>query len=170
MDFLKFNTRPLSGGEVGKAQSVFGGSINLGLVRVDEHAAIGPLFSHRAYTSFHTINNWGALPDATLIHELTHVWQYQQAGAIYMAQAVHAQMQFGGAAYDFAVHELRTARADGRGILGFNREKQAQIVEDYFRLKNNLPVSHSDGTVADIPLYAHFVKDVSTHSQAELAT
>jgi hypothetical protein len=170
MDFLKYNTRTLSGGEIGQAQSVFGSSVNFDLVRVDEHAALGPLFSGRAYTSFHTINNWGGLPDATLIHELTHVWQYQQAGAIYMAQALHAQAQFGAAAYNFDVQELRAAKHDGRGLLSFNREKQAQIVEDFYRLKNRQPVYHSDGTIADIPLYAHFVKDASTHSESELAT
>jgi hypothetical protein len=170
MDFVKFNTRELSGGELSKAHSVFGASIDLGLVRVDEHAALGPAFTNRAYTSFHTINNWGSVPDATLIHELTHVWQYQQAGAIYMAQAAHAQIQFGSAAYDFDVHELRTAKQDGRGFLSFNREKQAQIVEDFYRLKTNQPVFHSDGTPADLPLYAHFVKAVSTRSEAELVT
>lgn len=65
--------------------------INSSPVVQREKAIIGPLFSDRAYTSFHTINNWGTnwgtvasnVPD-TMIHELTHVWQYENAGAIYM--------------------------------------------------------------------------------------
>ena len=168
-DFIKFNTRALSGSETSIAENVFGTSIDLGLVRVDEHAVLGPAFTGRAYTAFHTISNWGALPAATLVHELTHVWQYQQSGAIYMAQAIHAQMQFGSAAYDFDVHELRSAKHDGRNILSFNREKQAQIVEDFYRIKNGQPVFHSDGTHDDLHLYAYFVQAVSSHSLAELA-
>lgn len=168
MDFLKFNTRPLTGGEVSKAQGVFGASINLELVRVDEHAVIGPMFSGRAYTSFHVINNWGGLPDETLIHELTHVWQYQQVGAIYMAQALHAQAT-GGYKYGGAPG-LRSAKTAGQGLLTFNREQQAQIVEDYYLLKNQRPVFFGDAEHADLPLYAHFVKTVSTLSVAELTT
>ena len=168
MDLLKFNTRSLTGGEIGQAQSVFGGSINLDRVRVDQHAFIGPPVSHRAYTSFHTINTWGSLPDATLIHELTHVWQFQQAGSVYIAQALSAQFHFGQAAYQYDMHELRSAKQEGRGILSFNREKQAQIVEDYYRIKNNQSVFTSDGTQADLHLYAHFVREVSTHSIEEL--
>jgi hypothetical protein len=173
MDFLKFNTRPLSGSERSKASSVFGASINLELVRVDQHAILGPGLSKnpREYTSFHTINGWGSIDDATLIHELTHVWQYEQAGAIYMPQAIHAQMTMGNAAYHYnGAAGLQAARSSGQRLTSFNREQQAQIVEDLYLIKTTgAPLIEVAGP-ADLPLYAHFVKDVSTLSESQLVS
>jgi len=169
-DLLKFNTRALSGGERSKAASVFGGSINLDLVRVDEGGLIGPSWTHREYTAFHTITGWGGIQDDTLIHELTHVWQYERAGAIYIAQALHAQITLGGTgAYDYnGVPGLQAAKSAGQGILSFNREQQAQIVQDFYRIKTGRSPIFGAGTTADLPLYAHFVKEVSTLTEAQL--
>jgi hypothetical protein len=170
MDFVKFNTRKLTGDEVGRASSVFGASVNYDLVRIDEGAVIGPAFSKRAYTSFHTINNWGGISPDILIHELTHVWQYERAGAIYMAQALHAQITLGGSgAYDYqGVPGLQVARASGQGLTTFNREQQAQIVQDFYLIKTHQSPWVGSGTAADLPLYAHFVKQVSTLSESQL--
>ncbi len=169
-DLLKFNTRALSGSERSKAASVFGGSINLDLVRVDEGGLIGPSWTHREYTAFHTITGWGGIQDDTLIHELTHVWQYERSGAIYIAQALHAQITLGGTgAYDYnGIPGLQAAKSAGQGILSFNREQQAQIVQDFYRIKTGRSPIFGAGTIADLPLYAHFVKEVSTLTEAQL--
>jgi hypothetical protein len=166
MDFIKFNTRKMTGTEMDEATGVFGGSINLELVRIDEHAVLGPSWTKRAYTSFHVINGWGGIDDATLIHELTHVWQYQQAGAIYMPQALHAQGA-GGYAYDGA-QGLKDRKNAGQGLLSFNREQQAQIVEDFYLLKTGREPLVGGADRSDLPIYAHFVKEVSTHSLSQL--
>ena len=168
-EFVKFNTRALNSHELTVAYSVFGGSIDLSMVRLDERAVIGPAFTKRAFTSFHTINAWGKLKDHTLVHELTHVWQYEKSGAIYMAQAVHAQISRGQGAYDYGGPAgLQAARTKGQGLTGFNREEQAQIVEDFYRIKNGIPPHVPGGTTADLPLYAHFVKTVSTLTESQL--
>jgi hypothetical protein len=168
-DFVKFNTRALNSGEVAVAQSVFGKSIDLMLVRIDERAVLGPAFSKRAFTSFHTINAWGELEDSVLIHELTHVWQYEKAGAIYMAQALHAQIQRGLEAYNYGGPDgLRDARAKGMRLTSFNREEQAQIVQDFYLIKHGQPPWVPGGSAADLPLYAHFVKTVSTLDEGQL--
>jgi hypothetical protein len=170
-EFIKFNTRALNGREVALAERVFGKSIDLSIVRVDEGAVLGPSFTKRAFTSFHTINAWGGLEDSVLIHELTHVWQYERAGAIYMAQALHAQIRRGLDAYDYGGPDgLRAARTRGMPLTGFNREEQAQIVQDFFLIKHGQPPWVPGATRADLPLYAHFVKRVSTHSESELLT
>jgi len=169
MDLLKFNTRALTSQEIAEASKVFGTSINLGLVRLDEHAFIGPAFTDREYTSFHTINGWGDISPDTLIHELTHVWQYETAGAIYMPQAIHAQIQRGDDAYNYGgVPGLQRHKDAGQGLGSFNREEQAQIVQDFYRIKKGLPPIKGAGTPADLPLYAHFVKDASTLSPTQL--
>jgi hypothetical protein len=90
-DLLKFNSRSLDDREKSLARSVFGNSIDLDLVRIDQYS-FGNLFNgKRPFTTFNTINTWGSLDDATLIHELTHVWQYGQDGAIYIPDALDQQ-------------------------------------------------------------------------------
>jgi hypothetical protein len=171
-DLIKFNTRKLTGAEIFQASTVFGSSIDFSLVRIDTHSLmvfIAKKFEHyskgREFTTFHTINGEeGNITIGTLIHELTHVWQYQQVGAIYMPEAIHAQNTGG---YDYGgVAALEAAKAAGKGIRSFNREQQAQIVEDYFLTRKG----KGPGTPANLPLYAHFVKEVSTLSERDLAS
>lgn len=167
MDLIKFNTRVLSASELKAGKSIFGNSINFDFVRVDIGAVIGPAFSHRAYTSFHTINSWGTESTDVIVHELTHVWQYENAGAIYMPQAIHAQKWGGG--YDYGdVANLQLKKTAGEGLLSFNREQQAQIVQDFFRLRQDGFIPGSAATPADLPLYADFVQTVSSLSRAQL--
>ena len=169
-DLIKFNTRPLNSSERGKAASVFGAAIDLDAVRIDLHGLIGPSFTKRAYTAFHTISDWGGIDDNTLIHELTHVWQYERTGAIYIAHALHAQITLGATrAYDYkGVPGLQAAKTAGQGLTSFNREQQAAIVEDFYRIKTGGTPLFGSGTTADMPLYGHFVKEVSTLSEPQL--
>src|SRR5262249_3673657 len=88
----------------------------------------------RAFATFHTIN----LPEGetidTVVHELTHVLQYEQAGSVYLGQAIHAQATRGGDAYNYGGPDgLVSAKAAGKHFRDFNREEQAQIAQDYFR-------------------------------------
>ena len=176
-DLIKFNTRKLTGAEVFEAASVFGSAIDFSLVRIDTHSLMVFIAKKlkgytkgREFTTFHTINGEeGSITTDTLIHELTHVWQYQQVGAIYMPEAIHAQASAAG--YDYGgVSGLQAAKASGKGIRSFNREQQAQIVQDYFRIRKKLSPMVGMGTLADLPLYAHFVKEVSTLSEQDLAS
>lgn len=176
-DLIKFNTRKMTGAELFEASSVFGSSVDFSLVRIDTHSLmvfIAKKFKGyskgREFTTFHTINGEeGKITMDTLIHELTHVWQYQQVGAIYMPEAIHAQGTPEG--YDYGgVSELQARKAAGQGIRTFNREQQAQIVQDYFRIRKKLPPMVGTGTIADLPLYAHFVREVSTLSEQDLAS
>ncbi len=154
-DLVKVNTRRLTDEEIRDASTVFGSSLNLRLVRLDKRAVLGPARTKRDYTSFHTINCWGESRRDVLIHELTHVWQYERSGAIYMPQALHAQ--FRGAGYDYGGRAgLRAATC---GFTDFNREQQAQIVQDFFRMRRGHP---------DIEVYASFVQTVSTLTTTQL--
>jgi hypothetical protein len=158
VDLLKVNTRALTEAEIRDASSIFGSSLNLRLVRVDRFAVLGPAFSHRDYTSFHTINGWRENRRDVLIHELTHVWQYVRAGAVYMPQALYAQIW--GAGYRYGGCDgLCAALAEGAGLTSFNREQQAQIVQDFYRMRQSDP---------DIAVYASFVQEVSTLTPAQL--
>ncbi|MBX2926819.1 MAG: DUF4157 domain-containing protein [Saprospiraceae bacterium] len=156
MDFVKFNTRPLTGAEIAVAKTVFGNSIDYNLVRVDERAILGPSWTKRAYVSFHTINNWGTVSPELLIHELTHVWQYQKMGAMYMPRAIHAQKAGG---YNYGGIPALEANKN-KGISAFNLEQQGDILEDYYKIKNGMTPSWGSGTAADLPLYEIYVNEV----------
>ena len=78
-----------------------------------------------------------------LIHELTHAWQFQHAGWVYLAQALGEQMRLGPKAYDYGGEAgLRAAHAAGHGLSQFMREQQAEMARDYyFALKRGRDVS-----------------------------
>lgn len=70
-----------------------------------------------------------------LMHELTHVWQGEYSGPVYMAEALHAQ---GNGGYDYAEagktkeQTLIDAHSNGEGLDSFNPEQQGDIVRDYY--------------------------------------
>lgn len=180
-DILKFNSRTLTDREKELARSVFGDSINLDLVRMDEYSLGNLVNGKRPFTTFNTINTWKSLDDETLIHELTHVWQYGQVGAIYIPDALDSQddagvpsssadyppgIAIGGSkGYRYGgFTELQKRINNGQKLSSFNYEQQAQIVEDYYIIRK-------DGKTANdqyLPLYAHFVQEVSTLSLPSL--
>lgn len=130
---------PLTGDEIAAASSVLGpDALRYQDVRVAQGGILRPIFKwngDRAFAAFHTIN----LPAegehrranlAILMHELVHVYQYQRAGSSYFAEALLAQH---GEGYGYGGTEgLRHAHSCGKRLCDFNREQQAQIVQDYW--------------------------------------
>jgi hypothetical protein len=93
-----------------------------------------------AYTMLHTINYDGSIPNETFVHELVHVWQYRREGSLYISESIWAQKWGGGYNYG-GIAELQQKQM--KGLSAFNFEQQGEIVEDYYRLKNNLPLQWS---------------------------
>lgn len=158
-DIIKFNTRPLTGAEIKIGKEVFGNSINFGLVRVDDKSLLGPSWTGRAYVSFHTINTWGPISPDTLIHELTHVWQYENMGAMYMPRALHGNSDPG--FYDFGGIEELKAKKD-KGMNAFNVEQQGDILRYYYRIKHGLTNDSYYGSkdAGDLDIYQIYVDEV----------
>lgn len=142
MDFIfgivKFNTRTLSSTEEEEAKKVFAGSINYHQVRIDEYsliAAIGAFFQGgggMGVTLFHTINfnkkintTSGNNDMAWLIHELTHISQYEHVGSQYIGEAMYAQATTG---YNYG----GGSSLSGKDLKDFNREQQGDIIRDYY--------------------------------------
>lgn len=146
---IKVNTRTLNSVEQGEAKKVFRNSISYWQVRIDEHSLISKIgawfkgSSGMGVTTFHTVNfnhkinaTAGSLDMRWLAHELTHVSQYEHAGAQYLGEAVHAQATAG---YDYhgptALWRPSTHVSPntlGRHFREFNREQQADIAADYY--------------------------------------
>ena len=94
----------LSETEINAASSVLGTSaIRYEAVRVAEGGVLGLIFrlnSRRAFTTFHTINlpksgGHSRLHLNIVVHELTHVHQFEVVGSIYIWQALRAQRAAG---------------------------------------------------------------------------
>ncbi len=101
-NIIKINTRTLNAVERQEATKVFRSSINYGQVRIDEAsliALIGAFFSKSkgmGVTLFHTINFNKKIAAAPgngdmrwLVHELTHVSQYEHVGSQYIGAFMH---------------------------------------------------------------------------------
>jgi hypothetical protein len=133
---------PLTGAEIEAATSVLGPSaLRFQEIRVAQGGVLGPIFrsnGERAFATFHTVNlpatGYHARSNVEiLVHELVHVFQYERAGSRYFAEALLAQHEAG---YDYGGAEaLLEARARGKHLRDFNREQQAQIVQDYYRYR-----------------------------------
>lgn len=157
---VKRNTRSLTPREKALAQSIFGDQLRYRRIRIDEKAKLGPRQFRFCYVSFFTINSWGNMTDDILIHELVHVWQYQQFGASYIALALMAQRTPEGYNYGGVNHLLGIIKKKGN-LLEYNFEQQADIIMDFFRLKNDLEVKWGQATKADIEHYAYFVRQIN---------
>jgi len=146
--------RSLTASEFSKARKVFGDSIDLTKVRISEFSLCTEIIglgqdafgNPRPFTVGYLVNiptgaHWA---DEVLIHELTHVWQFEELGSSYAYQALLAQ---GGEGYNYgyvdsydgsgAEAELDQALIDAGGDARaafdtFNQEQQPQIIEHYY--------------------------------------
>jgi hypothetical protein len=153
--------RKLSESEKAEAALVFADSLRLECVRVAEEAAwTNWLASLTAFilrrpprTTDNAVGLFGTVwvprrlrtePEdldggffndmAWLVHELTHVWQYQHQGPWYLARAIRVQILLGPSGYNYGGEEgLREATRSGRGWRDFNVEQQGEIARDFYR-------------------------------------
>jgi hypothetical protein len=163
-------TRPLTESEVHEARLVFADGLDYSRVRVTEGqyfppnfvADIGAFFQgkKRTWDNAITLGNTVYFPrllrtqpeDVTkdltdiawLMHELTHVWQYQRVGWRYLRETLSVQSKLGMLAYDYTGKHgskkvaMRAAQAEHRRLSDFNYEQQGDIARDYyFALKLN---------------------------------
>jgi len=159
MDIVKFNTRPLYDWEIQEAKSVFGETIDYRRVRIDELSFAGPRQKRFCYVSFYIINSWGPMQNSTFIHEMTHVWQFEKMGSIYIPHALRAQQSQMGYNYG-GVDVLKDCQEKGKRFLSFNFEQQGDIISDYYRIKDGYKPHWGNGTRHDLPVYESFINQM----------
>lgn len=158
---LFMETTPLKAHERQAIASVLGPrAIRYDEVRVAEGGILPFVFRHnggRAFCTWHSIH----LPRegrhsredlSLLVHEATHVMQYERCGTPYIGEALFAQRRLGRGAYDYGGEQgLRRAREENVPLSAFNREAQAQIAQDYYRRREQgLDVSAYEPYIAAI--------------------
>ncbi len=156
MDLVKFNSRPLYKWEITLAQSVFGNSIDYRRVRIDEYSVAGPRQKKFCYVSFYFINSWGPMQNFIFIHEMTHIWQFEKMGSIYIPHALRAQSSIMGYNYG-GVSALKTGLEKGKRFLSFNFEQQGDIISDYYRIRDGYKPQWGNACRHDLPIYESFI-------------
>lgn len=152
------NTTPLTGTEIGQAAAVLGPTgMRYGDVRVAQGGLLDLIFKlngNLAFATWHTISlpksgrhtrdNW-----PLVMHELTHVYQYEHIGSRYLGEAIYMLVKTKRDCYDYGdVDGLKTAVVAGKRYLDYNREQQAMIVQDFCFLT---------ARGADVQAYAPFI-------------
>ena len=157
-NYFSPSLRPLRPAEITELRAVFGPSLPYHRIRIDERAHLGPRRYGIVYVSFHTINSWGPVTAALLVHEAVHVWQYVHRGALYIPRALAAQRTREGYHYGGPTG-LRKARC----LDDFNYEQMATVIEDAYRLTAGLPLRYANAQhigPEGAGLYAGFVAEI----------
>lgn len=151
LNLLRFSKRyrKLSEHETTELKMVYGGAINYSAVRVVEQsfwAKFGSKFVNSPHLGFvflnsiHFSRNIAADESQTdmawLVHEVTHISQYQKYGIVYLIKSLRAQRNGG---YAFEKEWLQGSLKD------FNFEQQADIAKQYYLQLKNKP------TMVDLP-------------------
>lgn len=130
---LSDSIRPLTEPERKIAEFVFETSLRLDEIRIEEEALIA-----NAPTTLGNVirlSKGYTMSDATLVHELTHVWQFQNKGTGYISNSVINQVagMIGSgdrnAAYVVTIEQ-------GKSFSSYSAEHQATIVEDWYAKAN----------------------------------
>lgn len=119
--------RPLTIKERKKARFVFEDSLDLEVVRV-----VRSKLAAAPTTLGNNIRTSATMDEGTLVHELTHVWQYQNKGTRYISDSlchqVAATLSTGSRNGAYAVTVVAGKKFDS-----YTAEQQAVIVERWFR-------------------------------------
>jgi len=133
-------TSVLSKFETQAASSVFGvAAVRYSSIRVAEGGLLWlilKLNGQRAFTTFHTINfpKTGGHSRANLdivVHEITHVCQFETVGSVYIWQALRAQRTTGYAYGGW--QSLQQDWSTGKHFRDYNREQQGSIAQDFYK-------------------------------------
>ena len=137
--------RRLTANEIAEARLVFGPGLNYYRASVIENtefpnhvARLGGAprpnavtlgntcyFPETLRTAPEVIGNGDLRSMAWLIHELTHIWQFQRFGWIYLARTLSVQLRSGRDGYRYTLE-------DGRRLADYNLEQQGDIARDYY--------------------------------------
>ncbi len=136
-------SRSLTPGEINLAKTFFGDSLNYSLIKVHDESYIffqpdrsgmtpnGEIYmSGAAYKGDYSKETIGK--QGFFLHEMTHVWQYQNNVLNPIGAALDEVFKHLGD-YDAAYPYTLVASKD---FLDYGMEQQASILEDYFRLIN----------------------------------
>ena len=134
--------RKLTGPEIQDARDIFQDSIDYAKIEITRDSAYSVGAPRTIGNTIHLKSSWGDFVNdtldltdrgkETLIHEMTHVWQYQNGGLAYIPLSLIAQIRASwGKGSRNAAYNWRDAIRTKTPWERWNPEQQAQLVEDY---------------------------------------
>jgi hypothetical protein len=126
--FNRAPERSLTEAELMIAEPIYQSSLDLSKVRIREGVTGLLNASRRAFVIENTMflpRGYIPLRTDILVHELCHVWQFQNGGHAYIGDSVHAQVLGDG-------YELEMGLLQGRAWAELNAEQQATLIEASF--------------------------------------
>jgi hypothetical protein len=149
------NSRLLTTIEIERGHEMFGNAIDFELVMHDKRSIPVHRGMAHAYVTFNTINSWRPVRADVFVHELTHIWQYQQFGAGYIAAALAAQQTSAGYNYTY------TEGWHNGSFFDLNAEQQADFIQDlYLRRKGFYPQWFSQNYVMESGVDKRFLEEM----------
>lgn len=159
---LVMPTTPLTVTEMNAAAIVLGfTALRYGEVRVAEGGLLRLIFrlnKGRAFALWHTIHlpERGRADLSLLVHEITHIFQYEKIGSIYIGEALYAQWTLGRGAYYYGgASGLKQAYQSAKSYKAYTREQQAQIAQDYYQL-----ITQSTQPADQATVYEPYIQDL----------
>jgi hypothetical protein len=162
-------SRSLTAGEIALAKRVFGSSIDYTAVGVSDSKFMGlhprgvamspdgNLYMHGCYKDDYAAGS--TYEQSFFLHEMTHVWQYQNKVLNPIAEALKLSLQH---KFNYEASYFYTLDAK-KDLLDYNMEQQASIVQDYFSLKETGSASPwtrcQNGTAGQEALYESVLKN-----------
>lgn len=157
--FFVRERRPLTEGEIQLARAVFGSTLDYGLIRLQRGGLLSLYagavtiqdtiyFNVACYETDFAHPRVRLTLQALLIHELMHVWQYQNLSEYHWCKAGLEHISHFGRVYDYefrrdseALHtpgdSAQPVRQESAPLLlNFRYEQQGRIMQDYYMLKN----------------------------------
>lgn len=134
---------PLVGENRILAASIFGDSLDYDAIIINDTSFMADINQQwnngsRPFVLGNTVNSNNPLTQEELIHELTHVWQYQTGGLGYITDSISDNTY----SYDANLLSSYAGLPEGERLQNFNVEQQAEIVSHYFVLSNQtLPLA-----------------------------
>jgi hypothetical protein len=174
-DLISRDSRPLTGPEKTYAGEIFRNSIDLDKVTITKNSALAAGASRTFKNTINFTDNKfkpnstdltddGSPHDGmhTLIHELVHVWQYQNQGLEYISSSLVPQAVAGSRGSRSAAYDWRDAAKNNIPWPEWNAEQQAKCIEEYNTALHRLKTDSypDDGSGARL-------RDIDTQSLAE---
>jgi hypothetical protein len=141
-DKASTRSRKLTPSEIAYAREVFKGSVDYSEITITRDSMISTGAPKTIGNTIHLRSDWGHFNGdtldltqrgtETLIHEMGHVWQYQNGGLAYIPESLWAQLKgaiTGGSRN--AAYEWREPVQKGTPWEKWNPEQQAAAIEDY---------------------------------------
>ena len=146
-DAVSRDSRGLRSDEIAYAKDIFGDSIDYAPIKIVRNSMISTGASKTLGNSMYLEDDWGgavfndsaaepltltSLGRQLLIHEMGHVWQYQNGGLAYVGDSLWAQLKASlGSGSRNGAYEWRPNHDAGVDWADWNPEQQAQAIEDY---------------------------------------